>query len=303
MSIISPVTPPPNPSGPVPPSGQPSQGGGWKIPVLFGFVIVLLAGTGYLYYRLSALQNQLGETREALLAEIARVEETSSVTARSHRKTVEQLKEEVEQARKQASLLAGQAKVDATKHAEDLAAKLEAEQKKQAQLVNSQITEVKQANASTTARVGEVSSEVGNVKTDLAGTKSELEKTIATLKSAQGDLGVQSGLIATNGRELAALKALGERNIFEFKLAKSKHPQKVGDIAVQLKRADQKHNRYTIEVVADDKKVEKKDKNINEPVQFYVSRARQPYEIVVNEVRKNMIIGYLATPKVQAVRN
>jgi len=76
----------------------------------------------------------------------------------------------------------------------------------------------------------------------------------------------------------------------------------VGDVFIQLKRTDPKRNRFTIEILADDKKVEKKDKTVNEPVQFYTSKARQPYEIVVNEVRKDVIVGYLATPKVQAAR-
>jgi hypothetical protein len=129
-----------------------------------------------------------------------------------------------------------------------------------------------------------------------------LDKTIAELKTVRGDLGVQSGLIATNSKELSALRTLGERNYFEFNITRSKEYRKVGDISVRLRKADTKRNRYTVEVLADDKRVEKKDKNVNEPVQFYVARARQPYELVVNEVRKNQIVGYLATPKVQAVR-
>ncbi len=141
------------------------------------------------------------------------------------------------------------------------------------------------------------------VKSEVAANKSELEKTIAELKRTNGDLGVQSGLIATNGKELAALKALGDRNYFEFNLTKTKEPRKVGDITMLLKKTDPKKNKYTIELVADDKRVEKKDKNLNEPVQFYVAKARQPYEIVVNEVKKDQIIGYLTTPKVQASRN
>ncbi len=94
------------------------------------------------------------------------------------------------------------------------------------------------------------------------------------------------------------LKALGERNYFDINLGKTKQPQRIGDILVQLKKADVKKNRYTVDIVADDKKVEKKEKGVNEPVQFYTAKARQPYEIVINEVRKDQIIGYLTTPKV-----
>ena len=99
-----------------------------------------------------------------------------------------------------------------------------------------------------------------------------------------------------------SLKALGERNYTEFKLAKEKTAQRVGDVQIRLKSVDQKKNRYTIELIADDKLVEKKDKTINEPVQFLLSRATQPYELVVNEVKKDMIVGYVSAPKVQQSR-
>ena len=204
-------------------------------------------------------------------------------------------------------MAAGQAKADATKHAEELAKRLQIEtarvEKQQQQIKTDLTQQVGEVATAANAKIGEVNAEVGTVKSEVAANKSELEKTIAELKRTNGDLGVQSGLIATNGKELAALKALGDRNYFEFNLTKTKEPRKVGDITVLLKKTDPKKNKYTIELVADDKRVEKKDKNLNEPVQFYVAKARQPYEIVVNEVKKDQIIGYLTTPKVQATRN
>ena len=74
-------------------------------------------------------------------------------------------------------------------------------------------------------------------------------------------------------------------------------------LAIPIKKTDTKRHKFTIMVTADDVTVEKKDRNINEPIQFYVSKARQPYEVVVNEVRKDQIVGYLASPKVQTSRN
>ncbi len=284
----------------------PPSGSGGLAKILLGLVIVLAAATGYLYYQMTQLQADVAETRNSLLDEMSKFRETSAVTTQTSRKSVEVLKAEVAAARAQASQLAGQAKIDAEKHADDLSARLESEQQKQAQRVSAVSTEVGQVKEQATTantRITEVSGDVTNVKSDVASTRSELEKTIANLKATQGDLGVQSGLIATNGKELAALRALGERNYVEFKLAKTKAPQKVGDIAVLLKKTDPKKNRYTIDVIADDKTVEKKDKTINEPVQFLLSRASQPYELVVNEVRKDMIVGYVAAPKVQAPRN
>lgn len=280
----------------------PPSRSGLKIAILFGAVIALVAANVYLFLQLDQTRTDMTKLKESLSTEIAGLRETASVTTQTNRRTLESLRDELETARRQASMAAGQAKVEATKHAEELARRLEAEQNRQKQATQKEFTQIKEQATVASAKIGEVSSEVGAVKSEVASTKTELDKTIADLKRVTGDLGVQSGLIATNGKELSALKALGERNYFEFNMGKTKQPQKVGDISLMLKKADPKNNRYTVEIVADDKRVEKKDKNINEPVQFYVSKARQPYELVVNSVKKDVIAGYLSTPKVQLSR-
>jgi len=196
----------------------------------------------------------------------------------------------------------GQARTEALRHAEELAKRLELEQKKQQVQVAGELKAVQEATSTAHSKIADVSSEVTSVRSEVASTRSELDKTIAELKTVRGDLGVQSGLIATNAKELSALRTLGDRNYFEFDLKKSKQMQRVGDITMRVTKVDTKKNRYTLELIADDKKLEKKDKNVNEPLQFYAARARLPYEIVVNEVRKDQIIGYLATPKVQVAR-
>ncbi len=281
---------------------QPSGSGNLKIAILFGAVIALLALNIYLFVQLDKVQTDLAKFRDSTLTELANLKESSTVTTASQRKSLETLREELEAARRQAAMAVGQAKTEAVKRAEQLSNQLAAEQKRQHTELTSQISEVKETATAATTGVGEVKGEVGTIKTDVAATKAELDKTIAQLKSVSGDMGVMSGLIATNAKELNALKQLGDRNYFDFDLKKTKAPQRIGDVAMQLKKTDPKKNKYTIELVADDKKVEKKDKNINEPVQFYVAKARQPYEIVVNEVRKDQIIGYLATPKIQTAR-
>ncbi len=83
---------------------------------------------------------------------------------------------------------------------------------------------------------------------------------MADLKRATGELDGHSVLIATNGKELAALQALGERNYVQFTIQKSKQSQKVGDVSIRLEKADPKKNRFTIELTADDKTIEKKDR-------------------------------------------
>jgi hypothetical protein len=209
--------------------------------------------------------------------------------------------------RQQAAQLSGEAKAEANKHADDLAAKLERAQAEQGQklgAVTAEVGEVKNVATATSAKVGEVTNEVGTLKTDTATNKSAIEKTIADLKSARGDLGVQSGLIATNGKELLALKQLGERNYIEFKIAKVKKnvPQKVGDIQLVLESSEPKKNTFSLVIIADDKRVEKKNRTVNEPIQFLLSKSVLPYELVVNDVKKDLIVGYLSVPKVQQAR-
>ena len=142
-----------------------------------------------------------------------------------------------------------------------------------------------------------VATEVGNTKTDLATTKADLDATKAKLDRTIGDLGVQSGLIAHTAQELDVLKHKGDRDYFEFALDKGKHPTPISTISLQLKKVDTKHNRFTLSVIADDKTIEKKDRTLFEPLQFYTGKDHLLYELVVNEVAKNRISGYVSTPK------
>src|SRR5215467_1589188 len=148
-------------------------------------------------------------------------------------------------------------------------------------------------------QIGAVATEVGGTKKDLEATKTDLEATKGKLDRSMGDMGVMSGLIAHNRDDLEELRRRGDRNYYEFTLQKAKNGQRVGPVQISLNRTDPKRSKYTITVIADDKTIEKKDKTSGEPVQFYVkgSTRMAPYEIVVFDVGKNQITGYLATPK------
>jgi hypothetical protein len=178
--------------------------------------------------------------------------------------------------------------------ARTLATSIRQSQKESDDKLTAQIGQVKQ-EADT--KIGQVSTDLTGAKTDISATKEDLEATKAKLTSAVGDLGVQSGLIARNQEELDQLKRSGERNIFELHLTRSKTPTHVGPIQVTLTKTDPKKFKYTLMVVADDKTIEKKDKTADEPVQFYIKGATKPYEIVVFDVTKDKVNGYLSTPK------
>jgi chromosome segregation ATPase len=177
--------------------------------------------------------------------------------------------------------------------AQDIIAREAAENRK---LENAQKQTAQQVNA-VQSDVSSVKTDVGGVKTDLTKTQTDLATTISQLTSMKGDLDSHSSLIARNASELDLLKHKGDRNYYEFTLTKGQK-KPVGTVSLELKKADAKKSRFTIEVYADDKQYDKKDRNVNEPLQFYAGKDPALYEIVVNTVSaKNTVSGYLSTPK------
>jgi chromosome segregation ATPase len=151
--------------------------------------------------------------------------------------------------------------------------------------------------AAVSSAVTDVKTDVGGVKTDVAKTQSDLAETNNQLTSMKGDLNGHSTLIARNSDELEILKHKGDRNYYQFTLVRGQK-QQVGTVSLVLKRADSKKSRYTVAVYSDDKQYEKKDKSLNEPLQFYSGKDPMLFEIVVNSVSsRNTVTGYLSVPK------
>ncbi len=287
----SPYTPPPE------------HRSGLTTALVAGALIALLAANIYLYVQIDHVRADLAKTQDKISTDIANIRDSSSVSVAAEQRHLEALKEELAAAREQARTMSSQAKVEAQAHADAVAKQIQAEEAQMNRKVAGQISDVQQQATAANAKIADVSTDVGTVKTQVTQTQSQLDKTISDLKSVRGDLGVQSGLIATNGNELEALKRLGQRNYIDIKLGKTKQPVRFGDITLKLDAADAKRNKYSVYVMADDKQALKKDKSINEPVQFYtVKGGHIPYEIVINKVNKNEIVGYLATPKETASR-
>jgi hypothetical protein len=130
---------------------------------------------------------------------------------------------------------------------------------------------------------------VTGVKTDLEGTKNDL-------KMARSELGT---LIARNHDEVDQLRRMGERDYVEFAVQGRNKPQKVGNgnLTVELRSVNMKKNQFTVALVVDDVRTEKKDRTVNEPVVFYPRGSHQPDEFVVNSVNKDKITGYVSMPK------
>jgi hypothetical protein len=242
------------------------------------------------------VQQQVSELRAGLSA----VDKTLNENLGVVRTDLDTARKETQESVNKAAMAA---QIAARRHADKIVSNLAKSEEQKAKQMAAELTQVKETTLQANSKIADVSTDVGAVKQDVVKTQSELQATIAELHRATGDMGVMSGLIATNAKELAALRELGDRNYVEFELPRNGKAQRVGDIQLAVKKTDVKRSKFTVDVIADDRKIEKKDKTANEPVQFYVlSKARQPYEMVVNEVSKDKVKGYLAVPKVQIAR-
>ena len=294
------------------PEPQGSGGGGSRgsvVIILFVLIGALFAGLVYSFTQMhSAVSTAEEASRKAEAGdkEIATLKEQVSKLEGSVKSSSKQTEKTIAELQTKVSTVAapgpggGGRQSDALvlKKTAELVEKATAEQKDAMAKINGDVEQLRTAHSSTESKVGSLEGEVTTVKSDVSSTKTQLQQALADLKSVRGDLGIQSGLIATNAGELAALKQLGDRNYYEFDLKRSNLNQRVGTVFLKLRGIDTKHNRYTVEVIADDNSTLKKDRSVNEPVQFYEAKSRRiPDEIVVNTIGKDHVAGYLATPK------
>jgi hypothetical protein len=140
----------------------------------------------------------------------------------------------------------------------------------------------------------EANAKFGSLTGDIAGTRKDLEDTKAALTGTKGEL---TGAIARTHDELVALAHKTDRDFFEFNLAKKRSRQKVGTVMLELEKTDPKKNTFTVNLLADDRRIQRKDKAMNEPVYFYLQGASSALELVVNKLGKETISGYISTPK------
>jgi septal ring factor EnvC (AmiA/AmiB activator) len=136
--------------------------------------------------------------------------------------------------------------------------------------------------------------DVNKLNGDVSGVKSDLAATNNNLQMARSEMGT---LIARNHDEIDQLRRMGQRDYFEFTVTRKAGAEKVGSVQVELKDTNTKKNQYTINVLADDKSFEKKNRSVNEPIFFYTGGSHAALELVVNKVSKTTASGYLSIPK------
>ena len=247
----------------------------WVVSLL---AVIYVAGSLYFLFNLRERIDQMGKDQTASNTQIA------------------ELAKRMQSAEADSETLATQLGMT-KKELANRSAELQREQVSQRAAEQRLAEEQKQQISQVNGEIGSVKTDVGGVKTDVASTKADLAATQAKLQSTIGDLGVQSGLIANTRGDLEVLKHKGDRNYYEFTLVKGAQPQPVSTVSLQLKKTDPKKGKFTVNVTSDDKTIEKKDRNVSEPIQFYSGRDHLLYEMVIWTVDKKQAVGYLSTPK------
>lgn len=253
----------------------------WIIAVIIVFAFVITA-LGFTQYRTS---QELAAFRQESGSNFQTLAETTT----NHESTLTNLQGDMQATTEKLGLTEqqlGQARATARR--------LREEHQKATEQLNAQLQEQQ-------SQLTEVSGNVANVQSEVAQTQGTLSETRTRLEGVVGDLGVQSGLVARNHEELEELRRKGERDYFEFDLTRSKQYNRVGAISVRVNNVNVKRNRYTVTLLVNDKVIEKKEKTLLEPVQFYLPDSRHLLEIVVFDMQKNRIGGYLSAPKEMAM--
>lgn len=264
--------------------GQP----GWLIPAIILVALLAAIGVGVGWRGLSYAQ----DSRQALNNDIQTVKQgySKDVDALQQRlaqneKTNADLMGDLSVVTKKLQITQGQLK-KARQEAQDEAQQVREDSAKQIADMGTEVNGQLATKASTDD-VKAVDGQVTVVRSDLDSTKKDLQM-------ARSEMGT---LIAKNHDDIETLRRLGERDYVEFTIDSKNKPQKVGDVTIELKGTNTKKNQCNLAIVADDKRTEKNNRGVNEPIFFYEHGSHRPMEVVVNQVEKNKVSGYLSVPK------
>lgn len=262
-----------------------SQG---KFLLIFVVLAALVAGEIYSFHKMNltreALEAQQAQTHKQIAAEFQdQLASRLSAIENANAQQFDALKDELDSAAKRLGATGGE-----LKRSRAMVAQLQTEEQQRAEQLQQQI-----ALKADQQQVGALGQDVSTQRTDLDNTKKALDSVRSDLGMARSEMGT---LIARNHDDIETLRKLGERDYFEFTVQR-KTPERVAGVGLTLTKTNVKRHQFTLAMVVDDVRLEKKDRTINEPIFFYVNGSKRPYELVVNVVNQNQVKGYLSAPK------
>lgn len=263
------------------------------------FLVAILMGNFYLYSKIKRSEVDAYTLQQRLEEKLGRLEKNSSYHLGNAQQEIQQLRSDLGEARVEA---AKKAKAEARRYTSRLSKNVASHQRTNQEALMGEIRGVQEMAAATGAKVEAVEGEITSVKKEMAEAQSQIDSTDSVLKLTKDELQLMSEWVSSNSSEIGQLRDFNERTYLTFRLPKSGKMYKIGGVLMRLRKTEPKRHRFSIELLADDRKMVKKDHYVNEPLQFYVGDSKRPYEIVMTSVRKEEVMGFLATPKIQMAR-
>src|ERR1700730_11372635 len=260
------------------------NGSSWQLPAI---IVLGLLAIGGLAFGWNA-SSKLDATQQSVAAQL-------KTTQQAVQQDVSSLKDRLAQDEKANTELQGDLKV-VTGKLKITQGQLKKAREEAAKLNNATTEKLTALDTSVHSELATkaTSDDVKVVDTKVVGVKTDLDATREDLKMARSEMGT---LIARNHDEIDQLRRLGERDYVEFTIVGKNKPQKVGNVTVELKGVNEKKNQVNLAMTVEDKRFEKKNRALNEPIFFYISGTHIPEEIVVNKVGKDQVSGYISIPK------
>ena len=271
--------------------------------VKLALLLILLLAVAYLFYDNSRIKKSQQARLDKIADQVQLIESAQKVGESSITSQLSNLKTELAGTQEAVGSTKAEIKKTTTQiQAEGQRTKQELTKALAAKADTSHVeAQVQAAKSEADNKFSQVNTEVGGVKSEVSVVKTDLETTRRDLEGTQRQLvdvrDTLSAAVAKNSSELSQLRLKGERDYVEFTIQKKNELTKVEDIRIILTKTDQKKGKFNLKIVVDDNQLEKKDRFINEPIQFLVGQNRVRYEIVINWVQKNQAGGYLSIPK------
>jgi len=260
------------------------SGASWQLPAIIVLGLVAIGGLAFGWNASS----KLDDTQKQVAAQVSSLKQGVDQDMTS-------LKDRVVQDEKTNADLQGDLKVvtDKLKITQGQLKKARAEAAKAVEDTTTKLSAL-DTSVHTELATKAATDDLKNVDTKVVGVRTDLDTTREDLKMARSEMGT---LIARNHDEIDQLRRLGERDYVEFTIAGKNKPQKVGNLTVELKGINEKRSQYSVAMTAEDRRIEKKNRNMNEPIFFYLSGTKIPEELVINKLGKDTISGYVSIPK------
>ena len=260
------------------------SGASWQLPAIIVLGLVAIGGLAFGWNASS----KLDDTQKQVAAQVSSLKQGVDQDMTS-------LKDRVVQDEKTNADLQGDLKVvtDKLKITQGQLKKARAEAAKAVEDTTTKLSAL-DTSVHTELATKAASDDLKNVDTKVVGVRTDLDTTREDLKMARSEMGT---LIARNHDEIDQLRRLGERDYVEFTIAGKNKPQKVGNLTVELKGINEKRSQFSVAMTAEDRRIEKKNRNMNEPIFFYLSGTKIPEELVINKLGKDTVSGYVSIPK------